>query len=226
MSAPNPVKPIKFHVKTQDRSTGAPIVTKNTNGRKYHYTKIKDSKLAEAIQYFSSKIKKNDELLGAESGIYTWILKGPLPGDPNYMTSGTFYAIKVISQQEIGTLHFILNSLSGDDNPLLIAGELELKEDKSIVFNLQSGTFTKPFFEALRQPNKIAVLPTLIQQIMEEKIGDHVTYNERPLIDNANIITNGHNIFILNSLFNKNKEGGNRRTHKTRKARKTRKSRK
>jgi hypothetical protein len=220
MSAPNPVKPIKFHVKTQ--KNGKVIHTTNTKGRKHHYTKIKDSQLVAAKQYFSSKIKTNEELLGAESGIYTWILKGPLPDDPNYTISGTFYAIKVISQQEIGTLHFILNDLSGDDNPLLIAGELELKEDKSIVFNLQSGTFTKPFLDALKQKNKIASLPTLIQQIMKEKIGDHVTYNKRPLIDDGDIRTNGHNIFILNSLFNKNKQGGKR---KTRKARKTRKSR-
>lgn len=225
MSAANSVKPIKFHIKTLKKNRITPINTINTNGIKHHYTKVKDSQLLAAKQYFSSKIKKNGELLDEEPGIYTWILKGPYPDDPNYKNfyeNSTFYAIKVISQQEIGTLHFILNELSGDDNPLLIAGELELKDDKSIVFNLQSGTFTKPFFDALKQNKKIASLPTLIQQIMEEKIGENLTYNEHPLIDDADIRTNGHNIFILNSLFNKNKQGGKRKTckHKTRKTRK------
>jgi len=92
-----------------------------------------------------STILKNEKITDprANPGIYTWIIKGT--------ENCTFYATRVFTKQEIGTLHLDLDRQTaemGDEREIISAGELEVYHHDeppliTIAFNLQSGTFTK-----------------------------------------------------------------------------------
>ena len=80
------------------------------------------------------EILRNEEIVTAPDGIYTWIIK-----------NDTLYAIRVFTQQEIGTLHLDLDRHTRhEEGDITSAGELKVSShaEPTIEFNLQSGTYT------------------------------------------------------------------------------------
>jgi hypothetical protein len=103
------------------------------------------------IEAFQPLMLVDDQVRVAPDGKYCWILREK-EGVPHV------YAMKVICEQEIGSLHNFIFLLSSEDGPLLkeddkfinaheviAAGELEVTGAKR-EFNLQSGTFMEPIF--------------------------------------------------------------------------------
>jgi hypothetical protein len=103
------------------------------------------------IEAFQPRMLVDDQIHNAPDGKYCWILREK---------EGVrhVYAMKVICEQEIGSLHNFIFLLSSEDGPLLgeddkfkdakeviAAGELEVTGAKR-EFNLQSGTFMEPIF--------------------------------------------------------------------------------
>jgi len=102
------------------------------------------------IEAFLPRLLVDDQVQNAPDGVYCWILRDQ--GDPHV------YAMKVISEQEIGSLHNFLFVLTSDRSlPLtfeerfidaaqvIAAGELRVRgEERS--WNLQSGSFMEPIF--------------------------------------------------------------------------------
>jgi len=103
------------------------------------------------------RMKKDEEISTVPEGIYSWILK-----------RGSFYVTRLLSDQEIGSLHTNLNTLTlqeenrsafhrntlkntrGADAKPVMAGELLVTEREGrpfLFFNLQSGTFTSPMMK-------------------------------------------------------------------------------
>ena len=217
-------KSYTFTIK-QKNNSGRALKTINTTGtRTQQY--IKPKNMVTQRTFFHDKIKMNDALKGADPGVYTWILKGT-----------TLYATKVISQQEIGTLHYILNDLTEefDKNtaPIIAAGELMIRPDGHIGFNLLSGTYYKKFafkktprgrLEQKTDEEMDALISVVFLKMKEHGMEDVEYIADMPLIKNANIRTSSENMNYLNEHFNK--LGGKRKTRLVRKTRKTRKSRK
>jgi hypothetical protein len=109
------------------------------------------------IHGLRGRMKKNEEIPTVPEGIYSWILK-----------RGSFYVTRLLSDQEIGSLHTNLNTLTlheenrsafdrntlkntrGSDAKPVMAGELLVTERGGrpfLFFNLQSGTFTSPMMK-------------------------------------------------------------------------------
>lgn len=80
-------------------------------------------------------IRVDAQIITAEPGIYTWIIKGEI--EPH------FYAARVFSEQEIGTLHQDIHRQTGSGRSPISAGELEILPNRIIQFNIQSGTYTR-----------------------------------------------------------------------------------
>jgi len=139
--APNCRHP-RFVFKTKDVCTRTPhgIVC-------FHNVKDYDALIAA----FLPRMLVDDQVRVAPDGKYCWILREK---------EGVrhVYAMKVICEQEIGSLHNFIFLLSSEDGPLLgedekfidakeviAAGELEVTGAKR-EFNLQSGSFMEPIF--------------------------------------------------------------------------------
>lgn len=103
------------------------------------------------IEAFQPRMLVDAQVRAAPVGKYCWILR-ETEGVPHV------YAMKVICEQEIGSLHnfiFLLSSKPGrlltedekfiDAKDVLAAGELEVSEENR-EFNLQSGSFMEPIF--------------------------------------------------------------------------------
>ena len=103
------------------------------------------------IEAFLPRLLVDDQVRDAPDGIYCWILRE---------TEGELhvYAMKVISEQEIGSLHNFLFVLTSDRSlPLTVeekfidaahvraAGELRVRGEERL-WNLQSGSFMEPIF--------------------------------------------------------------------------------
>lgn len=103
------------------------------------------------ISVFRKRLLKDDEVKDAPNGRYCWILR-------KKNDKFRIYAMKVITKQEIGSLHNFIYILSSNPGPLLgeddkfkdakeviAAGELHVKGENRL-FNLQSGSFMEPIF--------------------------------------------------------------------------------
>jgi hypothetical protein len=77
---------------------------------------------------------------GAPDGIYTWIV-----------SDRGFFAIRVLSQLELGTLHKQLADRSGSTY-ITVAGEC-LKIGRDIKYNTASGTYTRPLIDDAKITN-------------------------------------------------------------------------
>jgi hypothetical protein len=110
----------------------------NTAGREGYFSlpsdPAKQARLPSTFAEFQNQIIINEALLVAGDGYYSWILKA-ITGGPTILVAG-----RILSPQEIGTLHINLDMFTVPGN-VLYAGEL-LKRADTIVFNLASGTFT------------------------------------------------------------------------------------
>jgi hypothetical protein len=203
--------------------------TRTENGNEFLYNKKAD-KLPEIINFFSKRIIKNDGLLAAPPGIYTWILRD----------SKNIYASKTMTEQEIGTLHANLDMLTAttDSSPIIAAGEFLKKDDGTFQFNLLSGSYMANKFKKTRgesdsnflqrilpERNKIVldvqniVLPYgIIFYFLECSAINDCSIEEiiggKNIIEGRNIRTQNANLKELNKMFNR--KGGRRKTRKVR----------
>ena len=207
--------------------------TINKNGKRWRYTDVINGKKLDAIKYFRSTRVTGDTLPGITPGIQTWILKG-----------GEFYANKVLTPQEIGSLHFILDLLAdvdGNRGNIEAAGEMIVSDDNSIIFNLLSGTYYKEFSFKTRNRKSIQKTPEEMRELEDYVMvkiktlagRENVTYdNSGNTFITGDMVTNNSTLAKLNEYITRiesqpnSSEGGKRRTHRRRRTHKTRKSRK
>lgn len=187
---------------------------------------INKTRLNNTKKFFLGRIVKNEQIISAVPGIYTWILRG----------SGNIYASKTVTKQEIGTLHQNLDLLTTpfDASPIIAAGEFEKNPDGSINFNLLSGSYmAKRDFKKIRgesddlyKARAIGIRDELIRKIntylpkemnfkflkcstndcsLEEQIAG------KNIIATKNIRTSNRNLAELNSILIRT---GGRRTRK------------
>ena len=109
--------------------------TRFINGEHTYKANNKNSVMAELNKELRPMIRRNGQIIHAAPGIYTWIIKGER--EPH------FYATRVFSEQEIGTLHQDIHRQTGSGSSPLCAGELEVLPNGRIEFNIQSGTYTR-----------------------------------------------------------------------------------
>ena len=123
---------------------------------------------------FQPRMLVDDQIHDAPDGIYCWIIRKR--GRDYYR-----YAMKVICEQEIGSLHnfiFLLSSKSGpllteaerfiDAHEVIAAGELKVEGAKR-EFNLQSGSFMEPIFRMTGwQPINRRRIPKTREMLAEE----------------------------------------------------------
>lgn len=214
-----------FPIKTRDK-------TYTKTGNEFLYNKPIYGKINNISKYFSNRLVTNEQLLEAKPGIYTWILR----------RSGNFYAIKIITKQEIGTLHLNLKLLTDlyDPSDIEAAGELEIIiEEKyvppTIIFNLLSGTYMVKKFDRLSEKDKLFLRNQIVENIQnilinfgiysqflecsgiecseEEKLGG------MKIIEHANIKTSPAKLEVLNSMFTR-RGGVNRKQMKLKKTHK------
>lgn len=121
-------------------------LTRSNNGSNIKYIAENRNALEHAMNRLDRELEplllRNEQIVEAEPGIYTWIIK-----------NGILYAARIITQQEIGTLHLDLDrqtSIGKSDykQNIFSAGELKVSSSQGkpvIHFNLQSGTYTAKF---------------------------------------------------------------------------------
>ena len=133
---------------------GQKTVYRNHQGaeevKEYQGLKTEYYRRPSLLQPFLNKVKgrilTNREILGAPTGIYTWILK-----------RGNVHITPLRSNQEIGSLHANINTLTTTNENMgnerikpSAAGEMLIvrQDDETIhvFFNVQSGTFSEPIF--------------------------------------------------------------------------------
>lgn len=206
------------------------------NGKEFLHS-LKPNRLENAIRFFSERIVTNGQLIDAYPGIYTWILRA----------SGNIYAAKIITKQEIGTLHANLDMLTidDDDSPIIAAGEFLKKDDGTFQFNLLSGSYMAKYtFKKVRGESDNTYLERVLP-IRNQLVGDIQAYltpyginfqflecsaiecsleeliGGKNIIETANIRTSNNNLARLNSFLTRT--GGRtrkiNRRHKTRKMR-------
>jgi hypothetical protein len=97
------------------------------------------------IQELQKHLLFNEEIVDANYGYYTWLLKD-INGHPSFIFA-PFY-----SGQEIGTLHKNLDDFT-QEGTVLIAGELQITindiGEKRYIYNTLSGTYTVPIVRRL-----------------------------------------------------------------------------
>jgi hypothetical protein len=196
-----------------------------------------------ALKHFLYRMLLVDaQMADAPPGIYTWLIKRD-----NETNSDRFYASEVQTKQEIGSLHLMLHFLSKcllrEDGEIIAAGELQVLDDRTISFNLQSGTYYekfayKPQEDAIGKKRKFAVEKTKKEMnALVKRVSDKIRacgipqvdyIGVKTLIDDKEFITNARRKEFYNKYFAKEerRQGGTRNMRKTRKLRKTRKTRK
>jgi hypothetical protein len=97
--------------------------------------------------YFQEYLLFDREVVEADTGIYTWLIK--------HFNDGTqrLIAAPALSKQEVGTLHANLDGLT-TDGTVLIAGELQIQNSnkgKYFTYNILSGTYTMRLTDSLRR---------------------------------------------------------------------------
>ena len=138
MAAPPPYDPRKPSYKIKNKQS-----TRRNNGSIITYVAENRDALQNAMNRLDRELEplllRNEQIVKAEPGIYTWIIK-----------NGILYAARIFTQQEIGTLHLDLDRQTsiGKSNykqNIFSAGELKVSSSHGepvIHFNLQSGTYT------------------------------------------------------------------------------------
>lgn len=135
---------------------------RNTNRQERIYTDLREGfykdpyRIAPLVQRMRDRMVHDERVAEAEEGIYTWILK-----------RGHLHASRLLSNQEIGTLHVDLNMMTLEERDIgeekgissttlanrreeeampMAAGELLLVRrggETHLYFNLQSGTYSE-----------------------------------------------------------------------------------
>jgi hypothetical protein len=199
-----------FVIKTREstiRNNGTKIVYSiKTGATNEEVDRIKD--------FFRQRILKNEDITTAEPGLYTWILK----------TDGNFYATKTFTKQELGTLHVNLkvltNTPTNQKDNIYAAGELEITDDNTILFNLLSGSYmarklkTNPFSKKklIEKVNDLFQSYGLSSKFLESANSNEEKLGGKKLIEGRNIRTSNENIGLLNDLFERKQTiGGTRK---------------
>jgi hypothetical protein len=231
---------MSFIIKTREKT-----ITENGTKILYGINKNKSKNKADIAtirEFFSKRIYKNEGILEADAGIYTWILKN---GPPKNL-----YIAKTFTKQELGTLHVNLDDLTkpSNDSNIVAAGELEILEDGHINFNLLSGTYMVPKFKKKNNAGKMELRDKIVEEfknLLNTRYGIDATFIEsnnseeeklggKKIIESTNIKTSSDNIKMLNGLFIRKeeekagKEGGRRLkyTYTKRRGMKNRRTRK
>jgi len=191
--------------------------TRPKEGPNFLY-KVRKNKTNEVISVFSDRVIENEDLINAESGLYTWILR----------ESNNIYAIKTITKQEIGTLHINLDlyTREKDNTPIIAAGELIINDDKSIYFNLLSGSYMAKKFKNSEYDEAVELRNELVRKVaskLENKsvfldcnnpdfdflTSDNMGCSDEEkiagikLIEGSDIINPKENLNFLNKYFNR-----------------------
>lgn len=148
-----------------------------------------------------------------DSAIYTWILKSKDPNrktieEIDASTPVSFYMTKIISPQEIGTLHRDLDFLhprdSLEDMPVIGAGELKVASKDTIVFNLLSGTYMEKLLKKKSKKNRDSIentIKTLFATKLQRK-GFTVQFNDNlDLVEGTSFITPKETMNTLRRFF-------------------------
>lgn len=204
--------------------------TINKNGKRWRYTDVINGKKLDAMKYFKSTRITDETLPDITPGMYTWILK-----------KGKFYANKVLTPQEIGSLHFILDLLAdidGNDGNIEAAGEMIVSDDRSIIFNLLSGTYYKEFAFKTQNRKSVPKSPKEMRELEDyvmvkiKTLGqmDNVSYDDSGnTFITTDMVTNNSTLAKLNEYIARieslphSSQGGKRRTHRRHRTRKSRK---
>lgn len=229
-----------FVIKTREK-------TRTDNGNYFLYNK-KPNRTPEndklVYDYFSKKMVVNDKLESAPIGLYTWIIR----------SSGSIYASKTLSKQEIGTLHSNLKMLSDqiDKSDIYAAGELEITREMNngpttILFNLLSGSYMADKFKRIKGESNSSYEERILN-LRNKLVGafqsllsgfgisshflecsvmscsDEEKIGGMKLIETSNIRTNKSTLNNLNKLFVR-KYGGKTKRIMRRRYKNTRKAR-
>ena len=178
--------------------------TINQNNKKYHFHRNRTNSKP-VKNYFSNKIIDIDRynISSLQPGVYTWIIKYSID-EPDTVS---MYMTKLLSQQEIGTLHRNLAHLHrrkvNDRREIMGAGELKVISPTEIKFNLLSGTYMKDIILKNKSNNdKKEITDNIITKVVDklQKLGINATYTNEALID-VGIISSKENIEILQRYF-------------------------
>jgi len=159
--------------------------------------------LKSALEWFKAKLVINEALAGAADGIYSWLLK-----------EGVFAALPVESEQEIGSVHANLWSWTPEMGRVVAAGELR-KEGKTVEYNLQSGSFMKPYLKtADHQKRLVAAVNKRFRQFglvpvflkcnpggLANCTHTYESLSGKSIIDDAIIITPSFDLFFYREFF-------------------------
>ena len=159
--------------------------------------------LQSALEWFKAKMVINEALAGAADGIYSWLLK-----------ENGFAALPVESQQEIGSVHANLWSWTPTMGRVVAAGELR-KEGTTVDYNLQSGSFMRPFLKTVElQQRLVAAVSKRFREIglmpFFLKCNPHgiancthryETLSGKSIIDEATIVTSSRDLFFYREFF-------------------------
>lgn len=236
-------------IKTQKKLNKSHLLTVNEEGNRYLFStaprvnlknetiqqRVLDSEMVESYKRFI-----HDRILDVDTedfstklqaygygdcAIYTWILKSTDTKNSTIEnvkkeTPVKVYMTKVVSIQELGTLHYDLNLLhpreSLETGPVIGAGELKVLSPTKIEFNLLSGTFMAQ--RILKNKNKIKQheITNKILNMFSKKLqskGFEVSFNaNKDLIEGSCFVTPKETMNTLRKFF---KKSNTRRKNKT-----------
>ena len=147
---------------------------KNAYLHKKHYVSVKianTTKRNNVIRKFkeNTPIYDSSTFSGAPDGVYVYLL-----------SDKGFYAIQARSYLELGTKHKIL-ARETVASKVFIAGELS-KEDKNVVYNLLSGTYTRHLLSENKTETLEARMKSKIESMLES-MGLTPTFTDESFID-------------------------------------------
>jgi hypothetical protein len=170
--------------------------TLNKSGRRMVFTARSKENFHRFFGDYKGAIVRNEEILVADSGLYTWIIKGD-----------NIIAVQVKSSQELGTLHNNLDLYTPELGKVELAGEfVYIKEDAFALFNFLSGTYMKGRRVSEKEITRVKRLfgeyeinsdyYSCVDCSEEERVGG------RKLIERALILTGNNTMGLYRDYFN------------------------
>ena len=167
----------------------------NAAGRKrrrtYRASAKPEKPLNAFIEHAKIKVLQAAVIAAGPDGPYTWILKqtgGPVGAGGTI----TLAAARTTTQQELGTLHVNLDHYTGEGE-IVAAGEF-LKAGKTILYNLQSGTYMARNFPKRASAEANAAILEDLKAKAEAAftaIGLEPTYNKAPAASDHDVLYGG-----------------------------------
>jgi len=159
--------------------------------RTYKASARPEKPLEAFIEHAKVKVLRAAAIAAGHDGPYTWILK-QTGGPGGAGGSVTLAAARTTTQQELGTLHINLDHYTGDGD-VAAAGEF-LKAGKTILYNLQSGTYmARNFPKRASAETNAATLEGLkaTAEAAFRAIGLEPTYNKAPAASDHEVLYGG-----------------------------------